>query len=198
MQMSNTLQTFLRPLALTAALSMVVVSGAQAAEPVTHFDLVQKVQGSTLKLNGQGTRYRLVSKAYAVALYTPHKVRSTEELFALSGPKRLNFVALRDVSGTDLGLSFIKALVANSEPELVQKNADFTTRMIDIFSARARLVSGSTFAIEYVPNKGTTFYLDDEPKGAPIGGSEFFEMVLKIWFGPTPVDFKLKDALLGL
>lgn len=158
----------------------------------------QQVQGNTLVLNGQGIRYRFLTKVYGVALYIPKRVQSLEEMLALSGPKRLNFVALHDVSGTDLGLSFFKALVANSPPETVQRNVAFTTRMIDIFSARTKLFAGDRYAIEYVPGQGTTFYLDDKPQGGPIGGDEFFEMVVRIWLGPAPVDFKLKDALMGV
>lgn len=198
MQFSNFVRTVFHPLVLVAALSALVAVNVSAAVPAGKFESSQKVQGTTLLLNGFGTRYRLVTRTYAVALYTQHKVTTPEDLLALPGPKRLNFVALHDVPGTDLGLAFVKGLVANSPVDLVQKNAASTTRMIDIFSARPKLLVGDSFAIEYIPGKGTTFYLDDQAQGAPIGGAEFFELVLKIWVGPSPVDFKLKDALLGV
>lgn len=198
MQFSNLVRTVFHPLVLLAALSALVAVNASAAVSTGKFEPSYRVQGTTLLLNGFGTRYRLVARTYAVALYTQHRVSTPEDLLALPGPKRLNFVALHDVPGTDLGLAFVKALVANSPADLVQKNAASTTRMIDIFSARSKLQVGDNFAIEYIPGKGTTFYLDDQPQGAPIGGAEFFDLVLRIWVGPSPVDFKLKDALLGV
>lgn len=162
------------------------------------FAPTQVVQGSTLSVNGMGTRYKAIFKVYDMALYTPSKVGTPEALLALPGPKRLNFVALRDVPGTDLGLAFIKGLNSNSSPELVQKHTASSTRLIEVFSGKPKLVPGDTFAMEYVPGKGTTFYIQGQPQGAPIGDAEFFNMVLKIWVGPVPADFKLKDALLGL
>lgn len=172
---------------------------AQAATTVTStFAPTQVVQGTTLSVNGMGTRYKAIFKVYDLALYTPSKVSTPEALLALPGPKRLSFVALRDVPGTDLGLAFIKGLNSNSSPELVQKHAASSTRLIEIFSGKPKLVSGDTFAMEYLPGKGTTFFIQGLPQGAPVGDAEFFGMVLKIWVGPAPADFKLKDALLGL
>ena len=52
--------------------------------------------------------------------------------------------------------------------------------------------------MEYLPGKGTVFYIQGQSQGAPVGDDEFFQMVLKIWVGSSPADFKLKDALLGL
>ena len=173
-------------------------SQAQATTTVSStFAPTQLVQGTPLSLNGMGTRYKAIFRVYDMALYTPSKVSTPEALLALSGPKRLSFVALRDVPGTDLGLAFIKGLNSNSSPEMVQKHAASSTRLIDIFSGKPKLVSGDTFAMEYVPGKGTTFFIQGQPQGAPVGDTEFFNMVLRIWVGPVPADFKLKDALLA-
>lgn len=180
------------------AIVFVVCGSAKAqAAASSVFPPTQQVQGTTLSVNGAGTRYKAIFKLYDLALYTPRKVKTTEELLALSGPKRLNFVALRDLPGTDLGLAFIKGLSSNTTPDLVQKHTASSTRLIEIFSGRSKLSAGDTFAMEYVPGKGTIFYIQDQPQGAPVGDAEFFGMVLKIWVGPVPADFKLKDALLG-
>lgn len=183
--------------ACVAALTVLLAGNALAAITSTKFEPTQVVQGTTLALNGAGTRYKAIFKVYDLALYTPRKVSTPEELLALPGPKRLNFVALRDVPGTDLGLAFIKGLSANSPSELSLKHTVSSNRLIEIFSGRSKLTAGDSFAMEYVPGKGTTFYIVGQPQGAPIGDAEFFNMVLKIWIGPLPADFKLKDALLG-
>lgn len=183
--------------ACVAALTVLLAGNALAAITTTKFEPTQTVQGTNLALNGAGTRFKAIFKVYDLALYTPRKVSTPEELLALPGPKRLNFVALRDVPGTDLGLAFIKGFAANSSPELSLKHTVSSNRLVEIFSGRSKLTAGDSFAMEYVPGKGTTFYIVGQPQGAPIGDAEFFNMVLKIWVGPLPADFKLKDALLG-
>ena len=176
---------------------MLASSQATGATSGTKFEPTAQLQGTTLQLNGAGTRYRVVFKVYDLALYTPKKVGTPEELLALPGPKRLSFVALREIPGTDLGLAFIKGLQANASKELVQKHAGSSTRLIDIFSGQSKLMPGDSFAMDFVPGSGTTFYIAGKPQGAPVGDAEFFGMVLKIWVGNSPADYQLKDALLG-
>ena len=50
----------------------------------------------------------------------------------------------------------------------------------------------------FVPGKGTSFFIAEQLQGAPVGGAEFFRMVLGILLGSVPADFMLKDALLGI
>lgn len=158
-----------------------------------------KVQtaGADLQLNGQGIRYRVVFKVYEMALYTPRPAATAEQLLAMEGPKRLSFVALRELPGTDLGMAFLKGLSANSPKEQVQRHLASTSRLIDIFSGKSKLMHGDHFAMEYLPGKGTQFFILDQPQGAPVGDEEFFRMILRIWVGPSPADHQLKDALLG-
>lgn len=175
--------------------TLAFVPPARAAGP---FDPMQNVQGTELQLNGAGTRYKAIFKVYDLALYSSRKVKSLDELMALPGPKRLSFIALRDLPGTDLGLSFIKGLSNNSTPEQIRKHTPSSTRLIDIFSGRPKVAAGDTFAMEYVPGKGTTFFIKGVAQGAPVGDDEYFGMILRIWLGQVPVDYKLKEALLGI
>lgn len=159
----------------------------------------QKVQtaGAELKLNGQGIRYRAIFKVYEMALYTPQLASTVEQLLAMKGPKRISFVALRELPGTDLGMAFMKGLSANSPKEQVQRHLASTNRLIEIFSGKSKLMPGDDFAMEYHPGKGTQFFILGQPQGAPVGDEEFFQMVLRIWVGSSPADTLLKDALLG-
>ncbi|CAN7229471.1 chalcone isomerase family protein [Acidovorax sp. LjRoot66] len=161
------------------------------------FGPTQAVQGTPLVLQGAGTRYRAVFKVYDMALYLPRKVRTAEEILATTGPMRLDFVAQRDIPGTDLGLSFIKGLSANATPDQIRRHTPSSNRLVEIFSGRTKLASGDTFAMEFVPGKGTTFYIQGQAQGAPVGDAEYFGMVLRIWLGASPVDSQLKDALLS-
>ena len=183
---------------LLAGLLALSCGWAGAAPTASKFEPSTQLEGTTLQLNGTGTRYRVVFKVYDLALYTQKKVATPEDLLALPGPKRLSFVALREIPGTDLGVAFIKGLQANSSKDQVQKHAGSSTRLIDIFSGQTKLMPGDTFAMDFVPGSGTTFHIAGKPQGSPVGDAEFFNMVLKIWVGSSPVDSPLKEALLGL
>lgn len=188
--------TALAPAALALTLALAV--GSAQAAPSTKFDPTVQVQNTQLQLNGAGTRFKAIFKVYDMGLYTTKKVSTPEALLALDGPKRLQFTALRDLPGTDLGRLFIKGLSENSPKEQVQKHTISSTRLIEIFSGKSKLVSGDTFAMEFIPGKGTLFYIDGKAQGEPVGDAEFFSMVMKIWVGASPADQGLKDALLGI
>jgi hypothetical protein len=182
----------------TLLLALGLAAGAALAAPATRFEPALDVQGTPLQLNGAGTRYRAIFKVYDMGLYTTRKVSSATELLALPGPKRLQFTALRELPGTDLGRLFLKGMGENSPKELVQRHALASARLIEVFSGRSKMMPGESFAMEFVPGKGTTFYILGQPQGAPVGDDEFFQMVMRIWVGPAPADAQLRDALLGL
>ena len=178
-------------LALSMASAAFVAPMATAAE----FPATQVVEGTSLVLQGHGTRYRTIFKVYDMALYLPRKVQTVEEALQIGGPVRLNFVALRDLPGTDLGLSFIRGLQSNATPEQMQRFTTASNRLIEIFSGRSKVAPGQTFAMEFVPGKGTTFFIHGEQQGAPVGDDEYFGMILRIWLGNAPADSRLKAAL---
>ena len=183
-------------LAMTMAAAL-WVTAAQATPTVSKFEPTAEVLGTKLQINGQGTRRRGIFNGYDMALYTTRKVGTVDDLLALPGPKKLQFVALRDLPGTELGRLFIKGMGENSPKELTQKHSLSSLRLIEIFSGRPKVAPGETFAMEFIPGKGTLFYILGKPQGEPVGDAEFFTMVLKIWVGPQPADTLLKEALLG-
>ena len=177
------------------ALSLAQPALSQSAS--TAFEASTRLQDSALLLNGSGTRTRLMFRVYDMALYLPKRADTAEAALGMPGPKRLSFVALREIPGTDLGLAFIKGLQANSSKEQVQRHTPSSTRLIEVFSGKARLLPGERFAMDYLPGKGTQFYIQGQPQGAPVGDAEFFEMVLRIWLGPSAVEPLLRDAQIG-
>jgi len=182
---------------IALALTLALTVSATQATPSTKFEPTLQVQGTKLVLNGAGTRYKAIFRVYDMGLYTTEKVTTPEKLLALPGPKRLQFTALRELPGTDLGLLFIKSMSENTPKEIVQKHSISTSRLIEIFSGRSKLMPGDSFAMDYLPGKGTQFYIVGKAQGDPVGDAEFFSMVLKIWVGNSPADSLLKDALLG-
>ena len=190
----QTLATQARMAALIAGTALCLQ--ATAATTVNKFEPTSQLGGSTLQLNGKGTRVRLVFKAYDMALYTARRAATPAELLALPGPKRLQFTALRDLPGTDLGRLFLRGISDNAPAAQLTRHTLSTTRLIEIFSGKAKLVSGDTFAMDFIPGKGTQFYISGQPQGEPVGDDEFFSLVLRIWFGDSPADAQLRDALL--
>ena len=181
-----------------ALLAFGLAAGAALAAPTsTKFEPQMEVQGTRLQLNGAGTRYKAIFKVYDMGLYTTKKVTTAAELLALPGPKRLQFTALRELPGTDLGRLFLKGMNDNSPKDRVQRHALASTRLIEVFSGRSKMLPGESFAMEFVPGKGTTFYILGKAQGEPVGDDEFFQMVLKIWVGESPADHLLRDALPG-
>ena len=85
-----------RPALLALAVAASLLTGPAQATPNTPFAAEAQVQGTPLVLNGAGTRFRVVFKVYDMALYTPRKVSTPEDLLALPGPKLLRFTALRE------------------------------------------------------------------------------------------------------
>jgi len=185
---------------LLAALTLIIATGSAQAAPAmtTSFEPTQTVAATALVLNGAGTRYRTIFKAYDMGLYLKGKANTVKAVMDMPGPKRVSFVALRELPGTDLGTAFVRGLEANSPKTQTVKHVASSLRLIEIFSGKSKLVPGEAFAMEYTPGKGTVFFIDGKAQGAPVGDAEFFTMVLRIWLGDSPADWKLKDALLGL
>ena len=69
--------------------------------------------------------------------------------------------------------------------------------MSQMFSDQKKLKAGDSFTIDWVPGTGTVITVSGVPQGEPIKEQAFFNALLRIWLGPSPADWKLKDALLG-
>ena len=126
---------------------------ASAGTTVNKFEPTAQLGGSTLQLNGKGTRVRLVFKAYDMGLYTTKRVSTPAELLALPGPKRLHFIALRELPGTEFGRLFLRGMGDNTPSAQMTRHALATTRLIEIFSGKPKLMPGDTFAMDFVPGK---------------------------------------------
>lgn len=186
-----------RALLISAGLAACLPSALRAA-PAGGIEPTATVGGATLPLHGRGLRTRFGFKVYEMAMYTAQKAATPEALLALPGPKRLFFIARRELPGTELGRLFLRGMSDNASPQQMNRHTLASTRLIDVFSGRPKMMPGETFAMDFEPGKGTTFYIQGQAQGAAVGDDEFFRLVLGIWFGKQPVDTGLRDALLGL
>lgn len=155
------------------------------------------VRGSKLVLNGAGVRYKAVFKVYAAGLYLGKKAATPEEVLATPGAKRMSITMLREIDSNELGKLFTRGVQDNSPKAEMSKLIPGLIRMGQIFSDQKKLASGDVFMIDWVPGVGTVITIKGVPQGEPFKEAEFFNAMMRIWLGPEPADWKLKDALLG-
>ena len=190
----------LRPLLLLLA-STVIHVGAIAATQVIHGVKIEdsaNVGGTTLQLNGAGTRYKGPFKVYVGDLYTAKKVGSLEELVAAPGPKRLTMTFLREIEAGPFGKLLTRGVEDNVSKTEMSKLVPGLIRMGDIFTVNKLLVPGDVITIDWIPGTGMVVTAKGKVQGEPFKEPEFFKAIMSIWFGQSPADWRLKDAMLGV
>lgn len=190
------IQTLARSL-LAASLALPLWAAAQVTISGVKYDEALDVRGTKLQLNGAGTRYKGPFKVYAAGLYVPKKTGTPEELLAQVGPKRMTVVMLRDIDASELGKLFVRGVEDNMDKQAMVKLIPGLMRMSQIFSEHKNLKAGDQFTIDWVPGTGTIIGVKGVPQGEPFREPEFFNALMRIWLGPVPADWKLKDSLLG-
>lgn len=183
------------------AIATVVFAGSVMAQSVTvsgvKYDESVDLRGSKLQLNGAGTRYRGPFKVYTAGMYLSRKVTTPEEALAAPGAKRISITMLREIDSNELGKLFSRAIEDNMDKAAFSKLVPGVMRMSQIFFDHKKLVAGDAFMIEWIPGVGTVITIKGQPQGEPFKEPEFYNAMMRIWLGPNPADWKLKDAMLG-
>lgn len=190
------MKSFARTLMLSAALialptwATVEVKGAK-------FNDTYALNAQALQLNGVGVRVKVIIDVYAAGLYLVKKERSADAAINQAGPKSLQIVLLRDLSGEDFADAMLKGFKKNlSEAE----QAHFQPKIDEVkglMMAFGKVKKGAVIHIDFAPGTGTRVMINGEKKGPDVSGDDFYTAILKIWLGPHPADGELKDALLG-
>lgn len=193
-------KNYLRTLVISAlcALSAAAVTAATVDMAGVKFEDTIDQRGSKLVLNGAGVRYKAVFKVYSAGLYLPKKAMTPEEALLMPGPKRISITMLRDIDSNELGKLFTRGVEDNAQRSEMSKLIPGLLRMGQIFSDQKKLVTGDSFTFEWVPGTGGVLTVKGKSQGEPFKEQEFFTALLRIWLGPNPADWKLKDALLGV
>lgn len=171
---------------------------AQAAEVAdVRFDDTIQLANTALQLNGTGVRYMAVFKVLAAGLYLSKKSTTADTAFAAPGPKRMQLVMLVDMDAKKFSREFIKGFSANVGKTAMSRLIPGLTRMGTLIDDHGRFVRGDTITIDWIPGSGAAIAVNGVPQGEPFREQEFFDTLLANWIGPTPADWKLKEALLG-
>jgi len=187
-------------LAALAVLSAALCGSAFAAQVEVagvKLDDQMDLRGAPLVLNGAGIRYKTIIKVYTAGLYLGKKASTTEEALAVPGPKRVAITMLRDIDANELGKLFVKGVEDNSPKSEMVNLIPGLLRMGQMFADQKQLKAGDTFTIDWVPGTGTLITVRGVPQPDPVKEVAFFNALMRIWLGPNPADWKLKDALLG-
>lgn len=186
---------------LWGALAGSLISLSALAAPVdmagVKLDDSIDLRGTPVQLNGAGIRYKAVFKVYVAGLYLGKKSTTPEEVAAASGPKRLTITLLREIDSNELGKAFTKGFEENTPRSELGKLIPGLVKMGQIFADQKKLMAGENFTIDWIPGTGTVITVKGKPQGEPFKEPEFFNALMRIWLGPQPADWKLKDALLG-
>ena len=177
-------------LSLSALAAPIDVAGIKVDDSID-------LQGTKLQLNGAGIRYKAIFKVYVAAFYLGKKAATPEEVYAAPGPKRLTITLVREIDSNELGKSFTKAFEENTPKNEMIKLIPGLIKMGQIFADQKKLMPGESFTIDWVPGTGTIITVKGKPQGDAFKEPDFFAALMRIWFGPHPADFKLKDQLLG-
>lgn len=189
----------LRALALAGAV-LAIAPASAATIDVAGVPLEERINlaGSPLMLNGAGVRYKAVFQVYTAGLYLTAKAATTDAVLAANGPKRMTITMLRDIDAGELGKLFSRGMEDNMERAAFSKLIPGVLRMSQIFADYKKLNKGDTFHIDWVPGTGTVLTIRGKVEGEPFKEPEFFNALMRIWLGPKPADWQLKDALLGV
>jgi hypothetical protein len=181
----------------TLAFASLAASAAQIDVAGVKLDDAIDLRGSKLQLNGAGVRYKAVFKVYTAGLYLGKKVETTEDVLAAPGAKRMTVTMLTDIDANELGKLFTRGVEDNSPKGEMSQLIPGLLRMSRVFFDQKQLKPQDTFTIDWIPGTGTVISVKGVPQGDPIKEQAFFNALARIWLGPNPADWKLKDALLG-
>lgn len=157
------------------------------------------VGGKELKLNGAAMRQILMIKGYAIGLYlTEKKELSTADLLALpvDRPRRVVLHIQREINSDEFGQLFIKGMNANSTKEEKAKVINQTTKFGEMFAALEPVKKGDVVTLDWIPGQGTVCTLNGKKIGETLPEIAFFNAVLRIWVGDSPVQENIKRVLL--
>jgi len=194
------LPAVLSRLAALAVLSAALCGSAFAAQVEVagvKLDDQMDLRGAPLQLNGAGIRYKTIIKVYTAGLYLGKKASTPEEALAAPGPKRVAITMLRDIDANELGKLFVKGVEDNSPKSEMVNLIPGLLRMGQMFADQKQLKAGDTFTIDWLPGTGTLITVRGVPQPDPVKEVAFFNALMRIWLGPNPADWRLKDALLG-
>ena len=175
-----------------------VLLSANAAEVAgVKLDETVQLANTELKLNGAGIRYKAIFKVYVAGLYLKEKKTTVHDVLNADGPRRVTIVMLRDLSSEDFSRGFMQGIQKNTEKADKAKLTSQFLRFGELFASVPELKKGDVMTNDWIPGVGTVVALNGKKMGDPYPDILFYNTLLRIWLGDSPVDNGLKKAMLG-
>lgn len=190
------MKSFTRALILSATLVAALPAMAVEVKGVKFGDTYQ-VANQSLQLNGAGVRVKMIFDVYAAGLYVTKKDKTAAGVISQTGAKGMQMVLLRNLTGQEFAESMVAGFKKNATEAEMAKYQGRLDEMLALMKTFGSVKKGTTIHMNLVPGVGTRVLVDGAQKGADIPGDDFFNAILKIWLGKSPVDDDLKEALLG-
>ncbi|MCU7905305.1 MAG: chalcone isomerase family protein [Candidatus Thiodiazotropha sp. (ex Epidulcina cf. delphinae)] len=184
--------------AIVACLLMLYLTAGYARE-IAGISIPEKVvrdaDKAELVLNGAGIRKKFFFSVYLASLYLQQPTTQVEAVIDTGKPARVEMRILyskikkeKFIEGWNDGFK------ANLSPERFRAVRQRLDRFNGMFET---LVEGDLIELDYFPDEGTRVTIKGVDKGAIPGGG-FYQALLKVWLGESPVGQRLKEDLLGL
>jgi len=158
-------------------------------------DETLQLDGHQLVLSGVGLRTKYFFKVYVAGLYLGEKMHTSAAVLADSGPKRMLFHLLRDVSGTQMLEAINTSFPQNTSAEEMKALKPRLSEFSKIFASVGAIRKGEEITFDFVPPSGTVVTVGGVVKGR-IEGADFNRALLKMWVGDKPAQADLKKNLL--
>ncbi len=155
-----------------------------------------EVDGTSLLLNGAGTRVKLFFKVYVTALYLHAKKADAAGILADNGAKRVNLIFLREADADQFITAMDEGLNDNNSAAALAALSPQLKAFRQMIVNSGEVNPGDVVTLDYLPGSGTRVLFNGNALGI-VAGEQLFPALLKIWLGENPVDTRLKKALLA-
>lgn len=180
-------------LAATLALALPVTAFALDVSGV-HFDDSVTVGGSTLVLNGAGTRHATIFgiEVYVAGLYVPTRGTDASAILRSDVPRQVVLVMKRDVDAETMSHA-IREGITNA----AGSHASAISSELDAFVAWCpEMRNGNRMVVTYTP-AGNLTVTATGAHGTFHGSATLADAFFRMWLGSHPVEDSLRDAMLG-
>jgi hypothetical protein len=183
-----------------ALASLLFAASPQAADIAgVSFPETVRLNGTELVNNGAGLRSKIFGsfKIYAMALYLPRKESAAESVIAGREPKSIVIVFLRDRTGPQFVTEIEDGIAANRKSAGLRALQGRLGRTANVLRANGPFPKGTTIQLDWLPESGTRASIDGRAIGELVPGKDFYDALLEIWIGDSPIQASLKKALLN-
>ncbi len=156
--------------------------------------------GKGLVLSGIGERAGYGFHGYSAALYMEKKAGTPEEVYAVTGPKRMELritLPWKPIPAQEFIKAIDKGVGRNCSEAEKAALGDRVQRLNANLALVGSVKQGDRVLIDFVPGKGTTLVLNGKQYGDAVPGADLFTAFLKVFLGQRVSDERLKAGLLG-